>query len=57
MRGLEVTTKGRRPLKGKGATAARKLKEIYCKDGLVRISVIKIKKIQGLGDMRKFEVR
>ena len=43
--------------KGEKATVAQKLKEIYCKDGLMRISVIKIKKIQDLGDMRKFEVR
>ena len=42
--------------KGERATVAQKLKEAYCKGGLVRISVIKIKKIQDLGDMRKFEV-
>ena len=42
--------------KGERAAVARKLKELYCKDGLVRISIIKIKEIQVLGDMRKFEV-
>ena len=38
-------------------TIALKLKEIYYKDGLVRISVIKIKKIQDIEDMGKFKVR
>ena len=40
---------------GKG-DCSMKAKRIYCKDGLVKISIIKIKKIQDLGDMRKFEV-
>ena len=53
----ESTHERQEAAKGERATVAQKLKETYCKSELVRISVIKIKKIQVLGDIRKFEVR